>query len=406
MEGTNIETEARSGAWREDCPSRLASFLRERGADILAAWEAEVRHLPIARDLDRPALLDHLPEILDHIADTADELVAGGTLPRVPVEIAELHALARLEEGFDLGQVVSEFSLLRDCVIQLWAERPDALDAEAHSIRALNQAIDAAVAASISRYTAARDRTIRALDLISTAALESRRLDEFLDRLLAALLASTSAIETATIVLRDGEVLRTHASVGLGEEVGAGEVVALDEGFIGALVRSRRPQRLAPETVERAPGIARLRARGVKAIHGVPLVDDHQVIGVAYMGSSSAPEFSAQDRYLLAALAQRATAAIVQHQLRDAAERRAVQQHAVATLGVHAMSGAELQALFDEVVQRVLESLDVERAAIIEGEGAGERDDAGHRRASAARGGAPAARDLRPHGSRRDPAPG
>ena len=52
-------------------PRRLSDFIRTRRSQILGHWEQVVRTLPRAVDLARPALLDHLPELLEQIAKTS-----------------------------------------------------------------------------------------------------------------------------------------------------------------------------------------------------------------------------------------------------------------------------------------------------------------------------------------------
>jgi len=47
-----------------DEPRRLADFLRENREQILAHWEAEVRKVRAAGQLERPLLLDHVPEFI------------------------------------------------------------------------------------------------------------------------------------------------------------------------------------------------------------------------------------------------------------------------------------------------------------------------------------------------------
>ncbi len=89
-------------------PRQLAAFIRIRKEEILAEWQRVVRRRPTARDLDTPTLVDHIPLLLDQIADMADELVSG-VPPRLPTDLAQLHALELLEEGFDLEQVIGEF---------------------------------------------------------------------------------------------------------------------------------------------------------------------------------------------------------------------------------------------------------------------------------------------------------
>lgn len=87
-----------AGARNQATEMNLSDFVHAHRDEIVAAWERAVRNLPKARDLDRPALIDHIPEMLDHIARMADELGAGGS-PQLPDQVAELHAIARLSEA-------------------------------------------------------------------------------------------------------------------------------------------------------------------------------------------------------------------------------------------------------------------------------------------------------------------
>jgi putative methionine-R-sulfoxide reductase with GAF domain len=346
-------------------PRRLSTFIREHQAEILAQWAASVRELPRADGLEQPALVDHIPGFLARIAELADEYVAGGK-PLLPSEIADLHALERLSEGFELDEVVRELAILRDCIVRMWSEQARMTRSDALGIRALDQAIDRAIGASIQRYTAARDRTLQSLDRISAAALETRSLDAFLERLLRVLLETTAAVDTATIVLRDGDLLRTRASAGLEAEVACGCAVRIGEGFVEMVAATQRPQFIENVAADRTVLSPSLRASGVNALYGVPLVEAGEVIGVAHMGSRIANSFSTQDRHLFLAMATRATAGIVQHQLRDAADRRADQQHAVATIGMRALAATDLPALFAEAVEVVAFALRVEHAAVLE----------------------------------------
>lgn len=305
----------------------LAQFIRDRRHEILGAWEHEVRKLPVASTLDRPALIDHIPDVLDRVAEMADGL-AQGTVLTLPKELAEIHAVERLEEGFDLSQVVTEFAILRDCVILLWEESVwDPI--HLMELRAVNQAIDKAVSASVGRFTRARDRTLLALDRIATEALESRSLDELLQRLLKVFVQTTPSVDTAAILIREGDTLRVRAALGLEEEIHQGFTLQVGEGFAGRIAAERRPLGITDASTDPLVKSDILRARGVRALYGVPLVDGGDTIGVAHMGSLTAHEFSIQDKRLLGAMAARASAAIFQHMLRERAECAAAELAAI-----------------------------------------------------------------------------
>ena len=57
-----------------DEPRRLADFLREHREQILEHWEREVRKVRAAQQLERPLLLDHVPEFIEDLAEYVDEI--------------------------------------------------------------------------------------------------------------------------------------------------------------------------------------------------------------------------------------------------------------------------------------------------------------------------------------------
>jgi PAS domain S-box-containing protein len=311
----------------QDAALSLGDFIRDRQQDILTEWLAEVRLLPIASALDRPALIDHVPDVLDRIAAMAD-CISRGETPEPPKQAADLHARVRLEEGFDLPQVVSEFTILRDCITRLWEQsvvNPSHID----ELRVVNKAIDNAVGASVDRFTRARDRTLIALDRIASEALESRSLDDLLQRLLKVFVEFTASVDTAAIVIREGDLLRVRAALGLNRESEVGLTMKVGEGFAGTVAKERRAIGFAAGAA--VPWIRSeiLRSAGIRALYGVPLIDGNGLMGVAHMGSLTANEFSMQDKRLLSAMANRATSAIFQHLLREAAEKSSAELSAI-----------------------------------------------------------------------------
>jgi signal transduction histidine kinase len=299
----------------------LSDFIRSRKDHILADWVTAVRSLPIARELPHPVLLDHLPALLDRIADMAD--ADDGDRPSVPADASTAHALMRLEEGYDLGEVVTEYAVLRETILRHW-ERHGTVAAAPSELRILNRAIDYAISVSVARFNHVRERTLRALDRISAAALGTDNLETFLPALLLVLKETTPAVDWAVLLLREGDAFVVRAAVGLEEALEPREVERMGEGFAGRVAVTAAP-RLShhgsedPEVISPA-----VRASGTRALFGVPLLHNDRVIGVAEAGSRAATDFSAEDKLLLNILATRATAMIEQHRLREFAEQRAL----------------------------------------------------------------------------------
>lgn len=330
----------------------LSAFIRGRKGDVLAEWSRAVRKLPVAARLDTPALMDHMPLLLDRIADLVCALEEGGST-ELPREDAEQHAVGRLEEGFDLGEVVGEYSILRDRLLDLWA-RESAAGLVGSAVRIMNQAIDRAVSASIEQFVEARERTMAALDRVSSAALEAHSLQELLERLLRVVLETIPACDTALVLLREGDRLRARAAIGIEDEVDHGWSLAVGEGFAGTIAKEGRPRAVRDASHDPLVKSPFIRGKGVRALYGVPLVDGGSVIGVAHMGSLTAQDFSSQDKALLRSMAGRAAAVIAQRELRD--ELAQARTHAERSLAqLQAVLGAAPAgiALLDEDLKYV-----------------------------------------------------
>jgi signal transduction histidine kinase len=307
-------------------PSQLAEFLRTDRDAILESWRAAIEDRPASQGLSMEALIDHIPDLLDAIADTGEAHVVDSR-SRLDTETAERHALERLAEGMDLSQVVIELAVLRDCILQVW-DRERAPGSARPEVRFLNRSVDRAIAASIDRYTRARDRTLKALDRISAASLETRRLDDLLQRLLDVMVETTASVDAGAIFLRDGDHLVPRATVGAGPRDAGHTSVRIGEGLAGRVAAESRPRSVAGAQLDQE-GADPLLRRGLSCAYGVPLLNDGAVVGVAVIGSVSAPEFSDQDRRLFQAMVVRATSGIVQHLLHETAERRAAELAAV-----------------------------------------------------------------------------
>jgi signal transduction histidine kinase len=72
---------------------------------------------------------------------------------------AEVHGAGRAEDGFTVGEMVSEYRALRASVIRLWSKAEGSLTGDdLEDLMRFNEAIDQALAESIGRYTTDLDR--------------------------------------------------------------------------------------------------------------------------------------------------------------------------------------------------------------------------------------------------------
>lgn len=282
------------------------SFIREHRDAILNAWAEAVLEFPAARRTSRARLIDHLPELLDRIEDAADRQLDERLLPH-------------LDESSKLEEVIAEYAILRDCMLRLWAE---AHAPDPRVLRALNGVVDAAMHAAAAEYAQSRERTLEGLDRIASAAFESHDLEELLVRLLGVLIETVPAVDTAAILLREGNQLVVRTAVGLEAGLQRDFRLALGEGFAGTIAATRRPLALSGDSVRALVRSPALRQGGVRVLFGVPLIAGGALIGVASMGSLTARQFSGDDRRVFTTMASRATSFIQMQLLRDAAEQR------------------------------------------------------------------------------------
>jgi hypothetical protein len=127
---------------------RLSAFILGNREAILAEWEAFARTCtPAAAPMGIVALRDHAREMLTVIAADLDT-------PQGARAQAEEHGAGRAESGFTIEQVVSEYRALRASVIRLWSTSRGALGpGDLHDLMRFNEAIDQALAESVTRYT-------------------------------------------------------------------------------------------------------------------------------------------------------------------------------------------------------------------------------------------------------------
>ncbi|NVJ16403.1 PAS domain S-box protein [Myxococcus sp. AM010] len=293
-------------------PIHLAEFLLQQREAIMSAWEVEVRRIPAAQALPRLALRDGLPRLLEVVASLMRRGSPGGAEEGLE-EIPDQHAIERLGEGFALRQVVTEYRLLRACVLRLWTSRENATH-HPESELVFHEAMDEAVAASVSRYSLARERTLQALDRISTAALGSTDAANLLPSLLQVLRETVAVVDVAAVLLLEDGAMRVESVVGTGTGMAVGDVVPMGEGFTGTVAATRQPLLVHEARTDSRVSEPSLRAADLSALFGVPLLLGTQLMGVVLMGSRASRELAEEDQFLFRAMAARTTALLLQAQ--------------------------------------------------------------------------------------------
>lgn len=132
----------------------LAALIRRERDPLLAQWRDQVCRLPSAKDLDEPTLTDHIPRLLDELAtalkshaeETIPEALAHGSPPA--------HGLQRLEDGFDITEVVAEYNILRGCVHDL--ADANALNLQGRPFHIVNRVLDEAIGLAVRTFATER----------------------------------------------------------------------------------------------------------------------------------------------------------------------------------------------------------------------------------------------------------
>ena len=129
---------------------KLAALLRDQRETLLSHWREQVRLLPSSRKLDKPALDDHVPALLDELA-AAFHSVADETIPETLRQgSSPMHGLDRFQNGFDLQEVVAEYNILRGCVYDM-AERHN-LELQGRAFHILNRVLDEAIGLAVQAF--------------------------------------------------------------------------------------------------------------------------------------------------------------------------------------------------------------------------------------------------------------
>lgn len=139
-----------------DSLTALADLIPEHKNELLADWRKQVCLLPAARHLDEPTLTDMMPSVLDELADA---LRVGRTASVMDVHLKDgpkEHGLERLRAGFDIVEVVAEYSILHEQVEALAAANH--VDTSGDTSMIINRVFDRAIAAAVDTY--ARQKAI------------------------------------------------------------------------------------------------------------------------------------------------------------------------------------------------------------------------------------------------------
>lgn len=130
--------------------NKLADLIKQERLTLLSQWRLQVRELPSAQHLDIPTLNDHMPSLLDELST---ELKSNSklTIPEVLLEESPpAHGLQRLQEAFDIEEVVAEYNILRGCLHDLATKNGIILQGQPFHV--INRVFDHAIGLALETY--------------------------------------------------------------------------------------------------------------------------------------------------------------------------------------------------------------------------------------------------------------
>jgi len=133
-------------------PLTLFDVLKQHRDQLIASWTSSVKASLASAPLPRAELLDRMPHFIDEIT----RAVHPEALPLPPSSSnAEEHGAQRFGLGFDVAEVIREYGLLEECILDL-AEREQA-QFTIRDQRVLTKWLNTGMADAIAQYVAQRD---------------------------------------------------------------------------------------------------------------------------------------------------------------------------------------------------------------------------------------------------------
>ena len=151
----------------------LADFILSNIEPILAQWEEFARNLAPGSAMTVIALRDHAESILrvaardmlspqtEHQQSEKSKGHGGGGEESASLDSAsQEHAIARLGDGFNLIEVVSEYRALRASVLKLWGTAVHGADEQdLQDLTRFNESVDQSLAEAVKSYTSRVDES-------------------------------------------------------------------------------------------------------------------------------------------------------------------------------------------------------------------------------------------------------
>lgn len=142
----------------------VADFLDANRSVLIGRWKERVHEQLTLPALTDPELIDRLPQILEELSGAlrTGKQIEGEDAPTQSraVSLAQAHGRQRYRTGFDLRQLVREYGMLRDCVVDFLEESQ-----RVHAtmdLLVIGQFITNAISESVAEFVEAHQNELRA----------------------------------------------------------------------------------------------------------------------------------------------------------------------------------------------------------------------------------------------------
>lgn len=281
----------------------LAEFIRAHQSEIVRIWRESALPSTGRMPSSPPALLEDLESVLHAVAERLDP--ANGLDPEGAARsVIGVHALERADIGSTLVTITAELLAVGDAIETAWSASAGPENGAALS--AMRRASEHVLLASMNRFIRLRLGVLVSVDEVVGSWDPRSDLASTLEGILRILVRSIGGIDTIAVLLKEeGDILRVRAAVGLDEEARCGFALPIGQGFAGMIAAERTPRLLHHAAVDPLVVSPMLRAAGVRALYGVPLVSRGELLGVAHMGSVTAHDFAEETKALFRAIVAR-----------------------------------------------------------------------------------------------------
>jgi signal transduction histidine kinase len=130
----------------------LSAVLKERRSRLIACWGERITSAVAASLLPRAELLDHIPAFVDELI----RALHPEAVPLPPMSAnAEEHGEQRFGLGFDVAEVVREYGMLHESILQVADEATLVINPREHQV--IVKWLNAGIADAVAQYVKQRD---------------------------------------------------------------------------------------------------------------------------------------------------------------------------------------------------------------------------------------------------------